>query len=185
MEIGFGLDKFLILADWRRMPTEMRLRTPTDIIGPWKRKRIHNNILFRLFIRVFFYGSSKTQDVSTICCSGSRSFFLSSVASCVTGQCIGMSESLGTQRAAERLFTWVQFHVRLQVTTSYERHLTHRAGKWLHPRMNPMIYIQGTVNDSDMDSVTLKAYKVKDCGWNLWSDDCIWNAKRFFLASSA
>ena len=31
----------------------------------------------------------------------------------------------------------------------------------------------GTVNDSDLDSVTLKAHKVKDCGWNLGSDNCI------------
>ena len=30
-----------------------------------------------------------------------------------------------------------------------------------------------TVNDSDLDSVTLKAYKVKDCGRNLGSDNCI------------
>ena len=30
-----------------------------------------------------------------------------------------------------------------------------------------------TVNDSDLNSVTLKAYKVKDCGRNLGSDDCI------------
>ena len=30
-----------------------------------------------------------------------------------------------------------------------------------------------TVNDSDLDSVTLKAYKVKDCGQHLGSDDCI------------
>ena len=42
-----------------------------------------------------------------------------------------------------------------------------------------------TVNDCDLDSVTLKAYKVKDCGRNLRSDDCIWDVKLFFLASSA
>ena len=36
--------------------------------------------------------------------------------------------------------------------------------------------IDSTVNDSELDSVTLKAYKVKDCGRNLGSDDCI-----FFL----
>ena len=30
-----------------------------------------------------------------------------------------------------------------------------------------------TVNDSDLDSVTLKAYKIKDCGRNLGSDNCI------------
>ena len=32
---------------------------------------------------------------------------------------------------------------------------------------------QSKVNDSDLDSVTLKAYKVKDCGWNLGSDNCM------------
>ena len=30
-----------------------------------------------------------------------------------------------------------------------------------------------TVSDSDLDSVILKAYKVKDCGRNLGSDNCI------------
>ena len=30
-----------------------------------------------------------------------------------------------------------------------------------------------TVNGSDLDSVTLKTYKVKDCERNLGSDDCI------------
>ena len=30
------------------------------------------------------------------------------------------------------------------------------------------------MNDFDLDSVTLKAYKVKDCGRHLGSDDCIW-----------
>ena len=38
-----------------------------------------------------------------------------------------------------------------------------------------------TVNGSDLDSVTLKAYKVKDCGQNLGSDDCIWDAKKNVL----
>ena len=38
-----------------------------------------------------------------------------------------------------------------------------------------------TVNDSDLDSVTLKAYKVKDCGRNLGSDDCIFDAKKNVL----
>ena len=42
-----------------------------------------------------------------------------------------------------------------------------------------------TANDSDLDSVTLKAYKVKDCGRNLGSDNCIWDAKHLFVASSA
>ena len=34
------------------------------------------------------------------------------------------------------------------------------------------------MNDSDLDSVTLKAYKVKDCGRNMGSDNCMWNAKK-------
>ena len=34
-----------------------------------------------------------------------------------------------------------------------------------------------TVNNSDLDSVTLKAYKVTDCGRNLVFDNGIWNAK--------
>ena len=37
------------------------------------------------------------------------------------------------------------------------------------------------MNDSDLDSVTLKAYKVKDCGQNLGSDNCIRDTKHFFL----
>ena len=37
------------------------------------------------------------------------------------------------------------------------------------------------MNDSDLDSVTLKAYKVKDCGWNLGSDNCIRNGKNILL----
>ena len=45
--------------------------------------------------------------------------------------------------------------------------------------------IRSTVNDSDLDSVTLKAYKVKECGRNVGSDNFIWNAQHFFLASSA
>ena len=38
-----------------------------------------------------------------------------------------------------------------------------------------------TVNGSDLDSVTLKTYKVKDCERNLGSDDCIWDADKNFL----
>ena len=37
---------------------------------------------------------------------------------------------------------------------------------------------------SAMDSVTLKAYKVKDCGQYLGSDNCIWNAKKNFASSA-
>ena len=37
-----------------------------------------------------------------------------------------------------------------------------------------MAIFAGTVNDSDLDSVTLKAYKVRDCGqYLLGSDNCI------------
>ena len=41
------------------------------------------------------------------------------------------------------------------------------------------------MNNSDLDSVTPKDYKVKDCGRNLGSDDCKFDAKDFVLASSA
>ena len=37
------------------------------------------------------------------------------------------------------------------------------------------------LNVSNLDSVTLTAYKVKDCGQNLGSDNCITNAKKVLI----
>ena len=51
----------------------------------------------------------------------------------------------------------------------------------LHSMDGATCHRHGTVNDSDLDSVTLKAYKVKDCSRNRGSDDCIWDPNHFFL----
>ena len=55
------------------------------------------------------------------------------------------------------MFQWGLFHL-----LSYSPHTCNRQ------RTN-----YSAVNDSDLDSVTLKAYKVKDCGRNLGSENCI------------
>ena len=68
------------------------------------------------------------------------------------------------------------FTARLFPSDQFTRHLArHCLVCWYKVQWTTLIW---TV------SVTLKELKVKDCGWNLGSDNCIKNAKKKILASS-